>query len=129
LEPVVVDESNPLLRDGYVYKIVLQHEYQHSETILQTLQLKKGAPYRAPRTITFDQRIARDCEMIAFDGGRVTIGTNDRSAAYDNERPQHEVDLRPFLIDRDPVTNARSLEFVSEDGYQRAELRTDAGRR
>ena len=129
LDTVEFDESNPLLRDGYVYNMDLQHEYQHNETILQTLQLKKGAPYRAPRKITFDQRVARDCEMIAFDGGRVTIGTNDRSAAYDNERSQHEVDLRPFLIDRDPVTNARYLEFVSDNGYRRAELWSEAGRR
>ncbi len=129
LDTVEFDESNPLLRDGYVYNMVLQHEYQHNETILQTLQLKKGAPYRAPRKIIFDQRVARDCEMIAFDGGRVTIGTNDRSAAYDNERPQHGVDLRPFLIDRDSVTNARYLEFVSDNGYQRAELWSEAGRR
>src|SRR4051812_27325675 len=41
--------ANPLLRDGYVYSMVLQHEYQHNETILQTLQLKQGMPYRAPR--------------------------------------------------------------------------------
>ena len=39
------DSSNPLLRDGYVYRMVLQHEYQHNETILQTLQLKRGRPY------------------------------------------------------------------------------------
>src|SRR5689334_22145379 len=39
------DTSNPLLRDGYVYQMVLQHEYQHNETILQTLQLKHGRPY------------------------------------------------------------------------------------
>src|SRR6185369_9531013 len=45
LMAVDFDESNPLLRDGYVYAMVLQHEYQHNETILQTLQLKTGAPY------------------------------------------------------------------------------------
>jgi iron(II)-dependent oxidoreductase len=39
------DTANPLLRDGYVYQMVLQHEYQHNETILQTLQLKQGRPY------------------------------------------------------------------------------------
>src|SRR5215213_4756389 len=43
------DFLNPLLRDGYVYEMVLQHEYQHNETILQTLQLKQGRPY-APAT-------------------------------------------------------------------------------
>jgi iron(II)-dependent oxidoreductase len=129
LETVEFDESNPLLRDGYVYNMVLQHEYQHNETILQTLQLKKGAPYPAPRNISFPQLSPRDPEMVAFDGGRVAIGTNDRSAAYDNERPQHEIDLPPFMIDRDPVTNARYLEFVADNGYQRAELWSEAGRR
>src|SRR5918994_5513316 len=40
-----LDAANPLLRDGYVYRMVLQHEHQHNETILQTLQLKLGVPY------------------------------------------------------------------------------------
>src|SRR5687768_15456668 len=51
LESLEWNDANPLLRDGYVYNMVLQHEYQHNETILQTLQLKKGEPYRAPRRI------------------------------------------------------------------------------
>ncbi|HMG13083.1 MAG TPA: DinB family protein, partial [Gemmatimonadaceae bacterium] len=41
LNSVKFDDQNPLLRKGYVYNMVLQHEYQHNETILQTLQLKK----------------------------------------------------------------------------------------
>ena len=129
LETVEFDESNPLLRDGYVYNMVLQHEYQHNETMLQTLQLKKGAAYPAPRKISFPQRSARGPEMVAFHGGRVMIGTNDRAAAYDNERPQHEIYLQPFLIDRDPVTNSRYLEFIADNGYQRSDLWSEAGRR
>ena len=50
LAKVFFDTDAPLLRDGYVYQMVLQHEYQHNETILQTLQLK-GEPYRAPRAL------------------------------------------------------------------------------
>ena len=46
-----LEDGNELLRDGYVYAMVAQHEYQHNETILQTLQLKSGEPYRAPRRI------------------------------------------------------------------------------
>src|SRR5918999_227091 len=45
IEAADLDDSNPLLRAGYVYRMVLQHEYQHNETILQTLQLKLGTPY------------------------------------------------------------------------------------
>jgi hypothetical protein len=78
------DAAHPLLRDGFVYHMVLQHEYQHNETILQTLQLKRGAPY------TPSMRLAPDSpprlpsgpgEMVRFPGGSVEIGTNDRSAA------------------------------------------------
>jgi iron(II)-dependent oxidoreductase len=67
--------------------------------------------------------------MVGFDGGTVTIGTADRSAAYDNERPRHEMELRPFLIDRNPVTNGRYLDFIADKGYNRDELWSDAGRR
>src|SRR5215210_7126750 len=91
LESLQWNDANPLLEDGYVYNMVLQHEYQHNETILQTLQLKKGEPYRAPRGIdvtahdgsTARSPSSRGPDMISFDGGRVTIGTDDRGAAYD----------------------------------------------
>jgi iron(II)-dependent oxidoreductase len=137
LESLEWNEANPLLKDGYVYHMVLQHEYQHNETILQTLQLKKGEPYRAPRSIDTTTRetssarspLSPEDGMISCNGGRVAIGTDDRSAAYDNERPQHQVELQPFLIDRTPVTNGQYLEFMSDDGYDRQELWSEAGRR
>jgi len=129
LDSVVFDDENPLLRDAYVYNMVLQHEYQHNETILQTLQLKKGDPYRAPRQVSFAARKLLSPEMVPFAGGRVSIGTRDRSAAYDNERPEHEIDLPPFLMDRYPVTNAQYLEFMKDGGYARGEFWSEAGRR
>ncbi|HJP60942.1 MAG TPA: ergothioneine biosynthesis protein EgtB [Gemmatimonadaceae bacterium] len=129
LESVELDESKPLLRNGFVYHMVLQHEYQHNETILQTLQLKQGKLYRAPRARTFGPHRAFARDMVDFPGSRVTIGTNDRSAAYDNERPLHNVELKPFLIDRAPVTNDRYLEFMHDGGYQRHEFWSEQGRR
>lgn len=130
LEGVDLDADSPLLRGGYVYNMVLQHEYQHGETILQTLQLKQGEPYRAPRAAaTFPPRldIARDA-MVHFPGGDVRIGTDDRSSAYDNERPRHAVTLAPFDIDVTPVTNAAYLQFVEDGGYERTDHWSEAGR-
>jgi iron(II)-dependent oxidoreductase len=122
------DGDDELLRDGYVYSMVLQHEYQHDETILQTLQLKQGMPYRAPRVYALPSARERDRHGVArFGGGRVRVGTNDRAAAYDNERPQHEIDLAPFTIDVFPVSNADYLEFMRAGGYGRRELWSDAG--
>ena len=129
LEVLEWDDDNPLLRDGFVYNMVLQHEYQHNETILQTLQLKLGAPYPAPRVIPARAGTAPARDMVYFPGGHVTIGTDDASAAYDNERPKHQVTLRPFLIDRTPVTNGRYLEFVEDAGYTRRDLWSEAGLR
>ena len=41
-----LNSNAPLLKDGFVFRMVLQHEYQHTETILQTLQLMQNSPYR-----------------------------------------------------------------------------------
>jgi iron(II)-dependent oxidoreductase len=129
LETLDLEAGDPLLRDGYVYAMVAQHEYQHNETILQTLQLKRGAPYRAPRgLIVPETRIdVAVGSMVRFAGGSVPIGTDDRRVAYDNERPRHMVELAPFRIDVAPVTIAQYLEFMADGGYDRRELWTDAG--
>jgi len=123
------DSDNELLRDGYVYEMVLQHEYQHNETMLQTLQLKQGMPYRAPRGYTLPpgKTTVNRGGMTRFGGGRVEVGTNDRTAAYDNERPAHAVELPPFAIDVFPVTNGDYLEFMRAGGYSRRALWSDAG--
>src|SRR6476620_8056308 len=114
LDTVDFDESNPLLAGGYVYHMVLQHESQHNETILQTLQLKQGEPYAAPRIAarTSQGSVARWSGMVTIPAGDYTIGTDDRSEAYDNERPMHAVVLRAFEIDASPVTNGQYLEFM-----------------
>jgi iron(II)-dependent oxidoreductase len=36
------DPNHELLREGYIYDLVAQHEHQHQETICQTLQLLPG---------------------------------------------------------------------------------------
>ncbi len=123
-------DGNTLLRDGYVYEMVAQHEYQHDETILQTLQLKRGAPYPAPRAIRVPASAAgvpNDGRMVRFPGGHVAIGTADRTRAYDNERPPHTVDLAPFWIDVHPVTNGAYLAFMDDGGYETRSLWSDAG--
>lgn len=124
------EDGSDLLRDGYVYAMVAQHEYQHNETMLQTLQLKSGAPYRAPRRVHLPAAPAlapNDAPMVRFPGGRIPMGTDDRSRAYDNERPRHEVDIPPFWIDAHPVTNGAYLSFMEAGGYENPAWWSDAG--
>ncbi len=131
LEDAEFSPEHPLLADGYVYRMVLQHEYQHNETILQTLQLKRGEPYSPPLRVappTVGEGLP-SAGMVRFPGGRVEIGTPDRSEAYDNERPRHTIELRPFDIDVNPVTNGEYLEFMEAGGYSRPEHWSEGGRR
>ncbi len=122
LEAVDLSSSAPLLRDGFVFRMVLQHEYQHGETILQTLQLKQGEPFAAPRAVGLPALGVVDERMVQVPGGRYEVGSDDRSAAYDNERPRHAIELGAFEIDVTPVTNRAYLEFVDDGGYSREEF-------
>jgi gamma-glutamyl hercynylcysteine S-oxide synthase len=126
------NSPNPLLRDGYVYRMVLQHEYQHNETILQTLQLKQGRPYTPAARFQMpsaspETRSSGQGNMVWFPGGPVLVGTTDRSVSYDNERPQHRVHVAPFWIDVDPVTNGDFERFIAANGYATREYWSDAG--
>lgn len=127
------DSSNALLADGYVYHMVLQHEYQHNETILQTLQLKQGRPYspavrfEVPPEGASSRPQALPGEMIRFPGGVVPIGTDDRSEAYDNERSRHLVELARYWIDRNPVTNGDFIGFIARGGYSTRDYWSEAG--
>jgi gamma-glutamyl hercynylcysteine S-oxide synthase len=130
LERTEFDTANPLLAGGYVYNMVLQHEYQHNETILQTLQLKLGEPYHPPRRFSVPE-MTRDeesrPEMVEIPAGEYTIGTEDRTSAYDNERPRHLIQVAGYRIDRTPVTNGDFLEFIRDGGYTNSRLWSDAG--
>ena len=122
---------DPLLRDGYVYRMVLQHEGQHHETMLQSLDLMAASDAALSDAFAAQGQAAAD---VAPDGGvddsrRVQVpsgsfvmGTDNRTHAYDNERGCHEVSLAAFDIDRYPVTNRRWLRFMDDAGYERPEL-------
>ncbi len=115
LEHIDLDAPNALLRDSFVYGLVAQHELQQQETMLQALQLRTAREYPLPSPPERDVAPTGPDE-IAVPGGTVTLGAVEEPLAYDNELPAHEVGLRPFRIDRAPVTNAQFAKFV-ERGY------------
>jgi iron(II)-dependent oxidoreductase len=123
------DAEVPLLADGFVVGLVVQHEHQHDETMLATLQLMDSPGYRPvappPPPAAPDRAAARREVHVA--AGAFEMGTDDDAWAYDNERPRHTVDLPAFWIDRWPVTNAEYQAFIDDGGYRRPELWDPAG--
>jgi iron(II)-dependent oxidoreductase len=129
LERVSLDSRSPLLADAYVYAMIAQHEAQHSETILQTIQLIPNLTYE-PRWREEPPAAARAPAggMARVAAGPFVMGTDDRRVAYDNERPARDVDLPAYQLDVAPVTNAEYLAFMSDGGYRRRELWCAEGR-
>jgi iron(II)-dependent oxidoreductase len=109
----------PLLQE-----LVVQHECQHSETMLQTLQIAAPGVYAPPRT---DRDGTARRGTLTVEAGPFTLGAEDGQFAYDNERPARVVDLPAFEIDAAPVTNAAYGAFVADGGYSRRELWSDDG--
>jgi gamma-glutamyl hercynylcysteine S-oxide synthase len=114
--------EDPLLRDGFVYEMLLAHELQHDETMLQLLQLVDG--YELPEAVASEHDSSRlvgasapgEVETVRVEAGEYEIGAPSRGFAYDNERPRHTVELSAFEIDRTPVTGGAYTSFMEDTG-------------
>ena len=114
---ISAEVEDPLLRDGFVYEMLLAHELQHNETMLQLLQLVEG--YELPPEIEAERSSGSDGEeMVAIEAGEYEIGASNRGFAYDNERPLHTVALAAFEVDRTPVTNGAYIAYMKEAGAE-----------
>jgi len=136
LATVDLDTDDPLLRDGFVYGMVAQHEHQHDETMLATIQLMENfahpdaAGWRPSSVLGSETGAMRSFsfpEQVAIDEGTYAIGTDEHAWVYDNERPRHEVELASFRIDRTPITNRQYRAFVDDGGYDDSRLWSVAG--
>jgi iron(II)-dependent oxidoreductase len=107
------DAEDPLLREGFVYEMLLAHERQHNETMLQLLQMVDGYEPVDP-TLGALSAPGPGPATVSIPGGEHEIGAPPRGFAYDNERPRHTVELAPFEIDRTPVDNATYIQFMEE---------------
>lgn len=81
--------------------------------------IRQGGRYVAP---------ADGALMVLVPGGEFFLGRSDGDIfAPEDEIPGRFVRLRPFLIDRDPVTNERFSRFVAASGYDDASHWSPAG--
>jgi len=116
LGEIELDPNDGLLADGFVYEMLLAHEYQHNETMLQLLQMIESYEPVEVDTAPGAEKVADGPEMVQVEGGTYEIGAGPKGFAYDNERPRHRVEMAPFLIDRTPVTNGAYMAFMEDTG-------------
>jgi gamma-glutamyl hercynylcysteine S-oxide synthase len=110
LERIELDSSDRLLSRGFAFGLVVQHEQQHVETMLQTIQLS-GREHEGGGPPLTGERLE-----VPIGAGTFVMGTDAEPWGYDNERPAHHVALAAFSIDAQPVTNAAYAEFLADTG-------------
>jgi iron(II)-dependent oxidoreductase len=115
---IAADAEDPLLREGFVYEMLLAHELQHNETMLQLLQMVDGYESGLVDEVLDVEPLAAGPETVAVAAGEYEIGAPKRGFAYDNERQRHVVELDAFEIDRTPVANAAYTEFMEATGAE-----------
>jgi gamma-glutamyl hercynylcysteine S-oxide synthase len=110
--------EDPLLAGGFIYEMLIAHEHQHNETMLQLIQMIEDYEpvmrVEPPRP----NGASASPDMVRVGGGEVEIGAGPDGFAYDNERPRHVASVAPFLIDRMPVTNDAYAEYLAETGAE-----------
>jgi iron(II)-dependent oxidoreductase len=110
------EAEDPLLREGFVYEMLLAHEFQHNETMLQLLQMVPG--YEPLRPVGTGAMALGGPETVSIAGGIHEIGASELGFAYDNERRRHQVELADFEIDRTAVANSSYMQFMEDTGAQ-----------
>src|SRR3954447_21941480 len=95
--------------DGELHELVIRHELQHTETMLQAMTLAGILPpsFSGPSPVS-----GTGLELVEVAEGGFEMGTGPSGFAYDNERPRHGEWTERFDIGRTPITNATWLAFA-----------------
>jgi len=109
-------------REGatFPFALIVSHEHQHDETMLQALNMRVGEPLLQAGAPLPAGRPGVAGTSVLVPGGPFVLGVDADSEPYslDNERPAHVVDVAAFRIGRVPVTNAEWQAFVDDGGYR-----------
>ena len=119
-----LDALDALPEDGehaaFPFGMVISHEHQHDETMLQALNLRIGEPLlETPASLPAGRQAVAGTSVLVPEGPFVLgVDAADEPYSLDNERPAHVVDVPAFRIGRVPVTNAEWRAFIDDGGYR-----------
>ena len=105
----------------YFYRLCLFHEDMHAEALVYTAQTL-GLNLDATMVKAFTPAPMSSREPMLIPACIWTMGSDADGFSFDNERPQHGVEVPEFEIDAQPVSWSQYVEFVDDSGYDREEL-------
>ena len=112
------ENENGLVRS--LVRLGLEHEMQHQELLvydIKHLLCDQFAVTLKPKPA----QVRTVQGMAQFEGGLMLVGHRDwphsEEFAFDNEKPEHQVFIKDFAIDKALVSNGDFLEFIRDGGY------------
>jgi ergothioneine biosynthesis protein EgtB len=110
----------PLLADGTLLHVAIEHRLMHAETLsylLHNLPLERKIPHPAPRS---DPRPVPAQRWAEIPAGTATLGKlrSEGTFGWDNEFETQKIAVQDFSISEFPVTNGEYMEFVQACGYE-----------
>ncbi len=104
----------------------IEHEEQHQELLLMDIKhIFHSCPLQplyAHNLVPISSAHSLKLDFVEFAGGKQKIGYDGDLFSFDNERPAHFVDLRPFALANRLATNRDFLEFIDDGGYDDPDL-------
>jgi len=112
-------------------RLGLEHEMQHQELLVYDIKHLLCDQFDVP-LVSKPEAVSRVEGMAEIAGGLMLLGygSNDvlyqsgagaphsKAFGFDNEKPQHQVFINDFAIDKAPVSNGEFLGFIRDGGYK-----------
>jgi iron(II)-dependent oxidoreductase len=126
---VLPTEDGTGVDPAFVFGLVVSHENQHDETMLQALSIRTGPPILGRGTPLPTGRSDVAGTSVLVQGGPFILGVTaaEEPMSLDNERDAHVVDVSSFRIGRVPVTNGEWRGFIDDGGYREPRWWSEAG--
>jgi ergothioneine biosynthesis protein EgtB len=116
----LIETTNDLATLVPIVEIGLNHEQQHQELlltdILHAFSLNPIHPAYDPRW-QWPANGSTGAAAGALVAGIHRIGHDGESFCFDNERPAHQILVRPVCLSPSLVTNGEWLQFMADGGY------------
>jgi len=105
-------------------RLGLEHEMQHQELLVYDIKHLLCDQFDVP-LVSKPEAVSRVEGMADVEGGLMLLGypsgvgaTHSRGFGFDNEKPEHQVFIKDFAIDKAPVSNGEFLSFIRDGGYK-----------
>jgi iron(II)-dependent oxidoreductase len=119
------DPDQPLLRQGLVLHVAIEHRLMHAETLAYMLHQLPLERKFAPPAALAPAAVRPAHKMIRIPAATATLGRRRTAAddfGWDNEFEANQRFVPAFEIDAYNVTNGQFLDFLRAGGYQEPEL-------